>query len=147
MTERAADRTRLSVLGRAALEQAGFTDATIKRAYKALDRALDAKKVKDFSYKGDVISGPEREDHDVQVRAAELVTKLADHHPSKLEIDLDGQMRTTSDQELISILLSLGPMPGLGDGAEAHEVSELLASFNAPQQTETDTTADGDDER
>src|SRR5882724_11661337 len=110
--ERANDR--LTALGRAHLEAVGFSDRTITKAYRALDEALEAMRVKDFQYKGDVVSAPERADH--EVRAAELVTKLADHHPAKLGIEFDGNVRVTSDEELLSILESLGGDPRLALG-------------------------------
>jgi hypothetical protein len=112
--ERANDR--LTALGRAHLEAVGFSDRTITRAYRALEEALEAMRVKDFQYKGDVVSAPERADHEVRVRAAELVTKLADHHPAKLGIEFDGNVRVTSDAELIAIWQSLGPDPMLALG-------------------------------
>lgn len=104
-------QARLTVLGRSMLEAAGFSDETVRKAYKALDRACDAKRVKVLQHKGDIVLGPEQEDHEVQVRAAELVTKLADHHPAKLGIEFDGAMKITSDEELLGILASLGAAP------------------------------------
>src|SRR5258706_2974282 len=116
---------RLTVLGRASLEAAGFFDATIKKAYRALDQALDATRVKDFQYHGDVISAPERADHEVRVRAAELVTKIADHHVAKIGLEFDGTVRMTSDEELLSILESLrvDPRLALGPATANAEVS------------------------
>jgi hypothetical protein len=108
---------RLTVLGRASLEAAGFGDGTIRKAYRALDEALDATRTKDFQFHGDVISGPDRADHEVRVRAAELVTKIADHHVAKIGIEFDGNVRMTSDEELLSILESLGVDPRLALGA------------------------------
>lgn len=103
---------RLDNLGRAQLAAAGFTDATIRKAYGALDRALEAKRTKVLQHKGDIVLGPAQEDHEVQVRAAELVTKLADHHPARLGIELDGALKVTTDAELLGILASLGPAAG-----------------------------------
>jgi hypothetical protein len=114
--ERANDR--LTTLGRAALEAVGFGDRTIRKAYRALDEALDATRVKDFQYKGDVVSAPARADHEVRVRAAELVTKIADHHPAKIGIEFDGNVRVTSDAELLALLNSLGPDPMLALGGD-----------------------------
>jgi len=115
--ERANDR--LTALGRAHLEAVGFSDRTITKAYRALDEALGAMRVKDFQYQGDVVSAPERADHEVRVRAAELVTKLADHHPAKLGIEFDGNVRVTSDAELLALLASLGPDPMLALGGDS----------------------------
>jgi hypothetical protein len=128
--ERVSDR--LTALGRAALEAVGFSDRTITKAYRALDEALDATRVKDFQYRGDVVSAPERADHEVRVRAAELVTKLADHHPAKLDVEIGGELRTTSDAELLAILVSLGPDPALALGA-APVSAERLSSERGTQ--------------
>src|SRR5262245_15933192 len=102
---------RLTALGRAHLEAVGFSDRTIAKAYRALEEALEAMRVKDFQFHGEVISGPDRVDHEVRVRAAELVTKLADHHPAKLDVEVTGQLRHTSDEELDAILAMLGKDP------------------------------------
>ena len=117
---------RLTALGRAALEAAGFGDRTIRKAYRALDEALNAMRVKDFQYKGDVVSAPERADHEVRVRAAELVTKLADHHPAKLDVEIGGELRMSTDEELIALLIRLGPDPRLALGSESR------AALNPP---------------
>lgn len=105
-------QARLDNLGRAQLAAAGFTDATIRKAYGALDRALEAKRIKVLQHKGTLLESKPYEDHEVQVRAAELVTKLADHHPAKLGIELDGALKVTTDEELLGILASLGPAAG-----------------------------------
>jgi hypothetical protein len=104
-------RDRLTALGRAQLEAAGFTDAMIQAAYRAISEALTAERVKDFQYRGDVVSAPGRPDHEVRVRAAELVTKIADHHPAKIGVEFDGALKVTSDEELLAIarLVGLGP--------------------------------------
>jgi hypothetical protein len=101
-------RARLTALGRAQLEAAGFSDAMIRKAYQAIERGLDAKTRKVMQYQGVIVEGPERDNSEAQLRAAELATKIADHHPDRLQVELDGQFRVTSGRELMGMLTLLG---------------------------------------
>jgi hypothetical protein len=84
---------RLELLGRAKLEAAGFTDAVIRKAYGRIPDLLVAKKQKVLQYEGRIVLGPEQEDGDVQLRAVELVTRLADHQVNKLEHEVHGEVK------------------------------------------------------
>jgi len=98
----------LTALGRAQLEAAGFTDEHIREAYAAMRRGLTAKTKKVMQHKGAIVEGPEEDNSEAQLRAAELVTKIADHHPDRLQVELDGQFRVTSGRELVGMLTLLG---------------------------------------
>jgi hypothetical protein len=100
-------RERLTALGRAQLEAAGFSDAMIRKAYQAIERGLGAKTRKVMQHKGVIVEGPEMDNSEAQLRAAELATKIADHHPARLELGVDVDVRT-SGRELVGMLTILG---------------------------------------
>ena len=82
-----------------------------KRRDQALLRGLDAKRVRDFQYQGELIEGPSREDHESQLRAAELAYKLDGAMPDRIGLDLTGDVRLTPDEELLTLAGLLGVLP------------------------------------
>jgi hypothetical protein len=101
-------RARLTALGRAQLEAAGFTDEHIREAYAAMRRGLTAKTRKVMQHKGEIVEGPEEDNSEAQLRAAELVTKIADHHPQRLGIEVDFGAGHVSGATLVGMLTLLG---------------------------------------
>jgi hypothetical protein len=128
---------RLTALGRASLGAAGFNDETIRAAYRTLAEALGAVRVKDFQFRGEVISGPDRVDHEARLRAVELITKLADHHPmSRVDVELGG--RTMTDAERLEALAMLGPdLRGVG---AASTIADEPATADLSRQLGPTTT-------
>lgn len=104
---------RLTLLGRAMLEATGLNDDDVRAAHQARRRALQANRVKVLQHKGKLLYSVPLPDFDVQLRAAQDVTKLVDMYPDRVADALDGIAKAMTDAERLAILASLGPDPML----------------------------------
>ncbi len=68
--------SRLEILGRAALQLAGFRPAYLRRALKRTVEALDAKETKLFSHEGKVTDKRVLVDHTVRLGAADTIFRM-----------------------------------------------------------------------
>lgn len=108
-----ATQARLTLLGRAQLEQAGFTDADARKVRQRLVEGMDAVKVKVFLRPGlavvpskmpdadaegvaleagEIIADVPRIDYGERRQAAVELAKLLDWYPNKLEHEVHGQV-------------------------------------------------------
>lgn len=83
---------RLTLLGRTMLEQAGFTDADLRKVRERLVEGMDAQKVKVFVHEGVIVEDVARVDYTERRLAAVEVAKLADWYPNKLEHEVHGEV-------------------------------------------------------
>lgn len=85
---------RVNLIGRAMVERL-LTDDVIKKAYGCIADGLDATTVKVFMSEGAIVADEPRVDFTERRLTAELVTKIADHHPNKLEHEVHGEVKFT----------------------------------------------------
>lgn len=85
-----ATQARLTLLGRAMLEQAGFTDADARKVRQRLLEGLDAVQVKTWMHEGLVVEDVPRVDYSERRQAAVEGAKILDWYPNKLEHEVTG---------------------------------------------------------
>jgi hypothetical protein len=107
------DCPRLTLIGRAVLEQCGITDEDAREAMRVRRRAMQATRVKVLQHKGDLLYSDPLPDYDVQLRAAQDVSTLLDHYPIKVGVEFGIDVKAMSDAELLGLMASLGADPNL----------------------------------